>query len=364
VLDVTHGGILVPVRFAALVVVCALALVAGCDNEDRASSSPSEAQRVVTDRPELAFWTNGYAVGLSDDRGQRFQEVIGESPNGTVFPQLFSGVTWSPDGGHIAFAGVAGEQTDEHDEPTDIYSIAPDGTGLEKVTEVGDAGGPLWAPDGASIVFTRTSFPEGGPIRASLWSINLGDSEPTEIAEADDWTTFTAGSFTPDGTRLAVTRTEYDPSSGETSSEIELMDADGSDPTNLIAEASDPAFSPDGGQIAFVSDRDKNGRLCYGDRCSHGNELYIASADGSEVKRLTHTTALNERHPSWLPDGSRLAYQQGEVFANAEVPSILGINPDGSCEQAILAGTGSGTWYANPAWRPSMPREGGGALRC
>jgi Tol biopolymer transport system component len=40
------------------------------------------------------------------------------------------------------------------------------------------------------------------------------------------------------------------------------MQPDGSDKTRMIAQASDPSFLPDGKQIAFVSDRDKNGQLC------------------------------------------------------------------------------------------------------
>ena len=65
-------------------------------------------------------------------------------------------------------------------------------------------------------------------------------------------------------------------------------------------------------RIAFVSDRDRNGELCYGDRCFIANELYVANADGSSPLRLTRTQDLNEARPSWLPNGSRIAYQRGD----------------------------------------------------
>lgn len=339
---------------------------AGNDPPSRWVSAPSgSTQSAGAYRsPELAFWTNGYDVGSADDQGEHGQTVVGESIESEVFPQLFSSVSWSPDGELIAFAGVEGEQTDEHDEPTDIYSVRPNGSNIEQITGVGDAGGPLWSPDGKRIVFTRVAYPdEGGTLKGRLWSINADGSGLTEIAEASAWETFTAGSFAPDGSRLAVTRTVFGRRTGKTSSEIQLMDADGADRTTLVEDASDPAISPDGEALAFTSDRDGNGRLCYGDRCFTAAELYLADADGSNPQRLTETKDLHEAHPSWLPDGTRLAFQQGEVFENAQRTWIIESNPDGSCSQAILKGEPA-DWYANPAWRPSKPGTGGGRLSC
>jgi WD40-like Beta Propeller Repeat len=73
-----------------------------------------------------------------------------------------------------------------------------------------------------------------------------------------------------------------------------------------------PPFSPDGERIAFVSDRDRNGGLSYGDRGFFANELYVMAADGGDQRRLTRTRHLNEAQPSWLPGGTRLAFQRGE----------------------------------------------------
>jgi Tol biopolymer transport system component len=148
------------------------------------------------------------------------------------------------------------------------------------------------------------------------------------------------------------------------SSEIDVMRPDGSARRRLIGTARDPAYSPSGGRIAFASYRDRNGRLCYGDRCLHAGELYVANANGAHRRRLTRTRALNEAHPSWLGDGSRIAYQRGRVFGNAEVPSLLEVNSDGSCRTQILAGSGRGAWYGSPAWRPTRSGHNAGRLRC
>lgn len=58
----------------------------------------------------------------------------------------------------------------------------------------------------------------------------------------------------------------------------------------------DPAISPDGNRIAFVSDRSGN------------EELYLLSvADPSSVIQLT-TDVAHDLSPSWSPDGSQIAF--------------------------------------------------------
>src|SRR5689334_24769738 len=56
-----------------------------------------------------------------------------------------------------------------------------------------------------------------------------------------------------------------------------------------------PVVSPDGTRIVFTSLRDGN------------FEIYTMSTDGSNVTRLTSTTAV-DIGPAWSPDGSRIAF--------------------------------------------------------
>ena len=61
-----------------------------------------------------------------------------------------------------------------------------------------------------------------------------------------------------------------------------------------------PAVSPDGQQVAFVSDRDGNPELFLTDAGRRLNYRTI---------RLTETEGCSNGHPSWLPDGSGLIYE-------------------------------------------------------
>ena len=98
--------------------------------------------------------------------------------------------------------------------------------------------------------------------------------------------------------------------------EICVMDADGSNQTNLTNDpAVDeyPCWSPDGNKIAFVSERDGNG------------EIYVMDADGSNLKNLTNNPAYDDS-PSWSPDGKTILFRSDPDGKRC----ICSMNADGS----------------------------------
>jgi Periplasmic component of the Tol biopolymer transport system len=83
--------------------------------------------------------------------------VTGESKAGGLIPQLFTTISWSPDGKRLVFAGGAGDQTGGLNDRSDLYAINTEGTDAKRITNVGDAADPLWSPDGRTIIFARIS---------------------------------------------------------------------------------------------------------------------------------------------------------------------------------------------------------------
>jgi TolB protein len=75
------------------------------------------------------------------------------------------------------------------------------------------------------------------------------------------------------------------------------MDADGTDKTRITrhpAHDSDPAFSPDGEQIAFSSYRDNP------DPDANFPDIWKMGADGSDPTRVTDAI-LDDVGPDWQP---------------------------------------------------------------
>jgi Tol biopolymer transport system component len=107
------------------------------------------------------------------------------------------------------------------------------------------------------------------------------------------------------------------------------------------------SWSPDGSRLAF-SDGDPY----------DGAQLYVIDADGTHRSQLTHFKApQNATQPSWSPDGTRIAFSLFSIdqATNGFRPgSIDVIRPDGSGLTVLLddlKGTESGAWR-EPAWSP------------
>jgi Tol biopolymer transport system component len=69
-------------------------------------------------------------------------------------------------------------------------------------------------------------------------------------------------------------------------------------------------FSPDGRRIAFCSDR--TGVL----------EIWVAEADGSSERQVTHGPTLSQGSPRWSPDGSLIAFDAQEANGDRHIWTI------------------------------------------
>src|SRR6266567_261600 len=88
---------------------------------------------------------------------------------------------------------------------------------------------------------------------------------------------------------------------------------------SLLANDSEPAWSPDGHRIAFMSDR------------SGDIEIYVADIDGSRLVQLTHSPG-RDAHPAFSHDGTKIAFQSPR---DGPYPQIYVMKADGS-EQVKL----------------------------
>lgn len=134
----------------------------------------------------------------------------------------------------------------------------------------------------------------------------------------------------------------------EAESEIYTINADGTELTRLtdnLVYDGEPAWSPDGQRIAFVSGRDVSGDTTGG---SWRRDLYVMDADGSNVRGLTSSNS-GARNPAWSPDGNRIVYEGNHDGYGG----ILEVPVDGGTPTLLFSTPGVDM---QPAWAPDGTR--------
>jgi Tol biopolymer transport system component len=205
-------------------------------------------------------------------------------------PVYAAGHTVSPDGRQVAFAAPDAEGMSR------VYLSALDGMDLRPLTPAGvTAHSPAWSPDGRTIAYVDD---EGlGVQDLASGVVRRFERLPTgEIEEP---------SFRMDGRRILFTRT-----SGPRGlrSALWTVPAHGGRPRLLLERATAGTWSPDGSRLVF---RRRDNEHAIGVLRDKGylnpfavdgeRGIWIADAHGGEPRRLGEGTAA-----SWAPDSRRL----------------------------------------------------------
>jgi hypothetical protein len=171
--------------------------------------------------------------------------------------------SWSRDG-HLAYTCLDG-------------ALCTDGQDMLRGESAVGGSRPAWEGDETHIVFALDSRPGSD----GLYALDTHDNSiaPLLVASSDS-TLLLDPVFSPDGTRIAYTRSV----AYVFGSEIWVANADGSGATRLTSGHTDsqPAWSPDGSEIALIRD----------------DEAWLMNADGSDGARIVGGTV---RSLAWSP---------------------------------------------------------------
>ncbi len=213
-----------------------------------------------------------------------------------------------------------------------------------------NAGEAYFSPDGKTIIFQATPL---GKTDYQIYTLSLATRKISMVSTGKG--ACTCAFFRPDGKKIIFASSHLDPSIGEEKPDQddgkykwdfdEFMDIfeanpDGSGLRRLTSSHgydAEGAYSPDGKQIVFTSQRD-------GDL-----EIYVMKADGSNPRRITHTKGY-DGGPFFSPDGKSILYR-GDHRSDDKMNLQLRIaSADGSADRAI---TDNQIFNWCPYWHPS-----------
>jgi Tol biopolymer transport system component/DNA-binding winged helix-turn-helix (wHTH) protein len=226
-------------------------------------------------------------------------------------PGMESDPAFSPDGNQVAFAI-------RNPANSGIYTTVVGGEkSLRLTTHPGDRH-PRWSPDGRQLAFIRYS--EGG---MAIYVIPaLGGSEhrlyssPVGINPRSlDWS--------PDGKVLAITDIDAD----RIHTWIALLSLTDSTTRRLTSpsdqeEDCNPAFSPDGDNVAFVR----------GITTGVVSDVYVVRSSGGKPSRLTHDNTWIMGAPAWTPDGRDIVFSS----TRAGLASLWRVSASGGAPRPVV----------------------------
>ena len=237
---------------------------------------------------------------------------------------------WSPGRCRIAYTSY------NHDGDNDIYVMNADGSNQTQLTnDPARDMFPEWSPDGKQIAFV--SYRDGF---RNLFIMNPDGSNQRQVTKNNgDYSQWP--SWAPSGDEIAFTYQPAGPQDKEQG--VYAIHPDGSGQRKLIPSSGDssdsePAWSPDGKTLFFISNR------------SSQTEIWRINPDGSSPRQVSNTSSVNVTPSHSLhvsPDGKKLIFYGVGPGSEQFGEEVYVINIDGSGMKTITHTPDNDQW---PNW--------------
>ncbi|MGH7548534.1 MAG: protein kinase domain-containing protein [Gemmatimonadales bacterium] len=196
---------------------------------------------------------------------------------------------------------------------------------------------PAWSPDGASLAYVAET---GGYKKLFLRTLATGAERQLTRGAADE----IEPTWAFDGRTIALVRSnlargKLEPTDirgwYQDGGDIWTLDLASGRETQVVANAFDPAYSPDGRRLAFAA------------RWSGPRRVWIADASGHNAQQVSTegSEAVVHGTPRWSPDGAKLVFRRIEQTKSDIV--VLDI-----ASRATIRLTDDNVLALDPVWSP------------
>jgi Tol biopolymer transport system component len=273
---------------------------------------------------------------------------------GGLAPPL-AGATFAGDNGRISFNAFS-----EVTGGVEIFTARPNGSDVQLLTDSGVDGASQisdWSPDGQTIAFDSDRVDdEGLEDVVQIYLMNADGSEVTQLTRGPGF--HGNPGFSPDGGQLAIDADWGDFPANQGIWLIPAEDADGvtqedAERVTSVPEDADfdsePQFSPNGRSIVFTRFRDP----------TH-SAIYRVRADGSGLRRLT-SFRLNASDPDWSPNGRKITFDSGDALQAGSRSNVFVMRANGKGRKRLtdvprIGEDGPFVGAQNPVWSPNGKR--------
>jgi Tol biopolymer transport system component len=297
------------------------------------------------DSTEIVFVTGQFssdiAIATSDTIVSVMEKIVSIPDDISIYD--LSTPQWSPDAMHIAFS-----------DGRNIFIVDVDGSDLVQLTAYDDPLLPRianisWSTDGKTIAATLY-YDNSDDNNYWIRLIDVETTDEHDITSGDYSDGFYGISWSPNGDFIVFTSNREGFVSGATGLYVLNLETGSvsslTDISSRVRFDRYPSWSPDGLQIAFVSENYDDG----------GWDIYLIDADGSNLQRLTNSENAPEVSGlifggtiDWSPDGDKIVFTAC-INPYPEGCELFTIDVDGQNLTQITDNEAYGAF--DPNWKP------------
>jgi Tol biopolymer transport system component len=237
--------------------------------------------------------------------------------------------TFAGTNGRLAFQKAVGAHTQ-------LFTVAPDGSGLTQITRFKDSDGdiPAWTKDGRRLVFNR-HFNPGQPNERILLYVARADGTGARALTRRGIAV--EGTWFPDGRHILFV--QYP------SGKLMVINADGTGlrSAGVPGAGGNSCVLPDDKHIALLRPKSADGDSL--------SAIFVAGLYGHGLKRITPWGSFADKIDC-SPDGSRIVYSQPAFGEGGESSNVYTVGIDGSGVSQLTHSTGGSINDGADSWSP------------